>query len=167
MHTPIYLIFLLLILIILSIFHLLWLLERFYHSSWSVLINMCDWFSTILYYANLSANSCQTNDVITQCYNSCWHQWFWLTQSLYNNIKWFWIVTIGSNCMEKDVKNIVQDYVFLAYLAKHLFLSDSIQYLLQKNKVSFFQMQISLLTKYSSRSKRKKLRKYSVEKPRL
>lgn len=70
--------------------------------------------------------------------------------------------------MDKDVKEtLCKPPCLLIYAVENLFLSDSTQQLFQKHSFRFLEHKLVLLTKYAARLKRKKLRKYSIEKPYL
>lgn len=68
--------------------------------------------------------------------------------------------------MEKDGKEtLCKPLCLLIYIAENLFLSDSIQQLLQRHRFHFLDQKLVLLTKYASRlKKKKKKRKYLIEK---
>lgn len=60
--------------------------------------------------------------------------------------------------MHKDVKEaLCKPLCLLIYVVEHLFLSDSIQQLLQKHRFHFLEHKLVLLTKYALRLKRKKI----------
>lgn len=59
--------------------------------------------------------------------------------------------------MEKDGKEtLCKPLCLLIYIAENLFLSDSIQQLLQRHRFHFLDQKLVLLTKYASRLKKKK-----------